>query len=152
MEGAREFTLSILKGLIESSREEYSMYMAACKKVNDSKLKQILKNYITQKEEYIKKLESEIKRLGGNQPNTALESNLNSDSLKYFAEDCDDNILNECVEKNKSTLNKYSTAINEDILWEVVPLIAKQYFDSKNMHNNLVYIYGKMHPTTINVV
>ncbi len=153
MEHAKEFTISILKDLINVCREEHSLFNTATEKLNDNNLKQTFQNCAKQKAAYINTLEKEIRRLGGTLDNDEVSKAWESISISYskfgFEEE---KILNECVTNDSIALNKYSDAMNEDILWEVIPLVAKQYFDSKNLHDKITYLCGRVQQQPINVL
>ncbi len=151
MENTREFTIAVLRELIQSCEEEESLFNRASKRITDPKLIQMLKNYSREKAEYIHKLESEIKRLGGKLDDC--NSDLISTEKTYdTTTDYDNNkILLECVNQDVMTLNRYSSAIKEEILWEVIPLVAKQYFESQNMHEKLMHSFGKYQQTQYHI-
>ncbi len=142
MERSREYTISVLKDLLSLCKEEKSLFNSAIEKIEDRKIKDNFINCANEKAEFICKIESEIKRLGG-----SLETLEETKSGEHFkpsnkiinAEQ--DSIVHYCLEKDNSILSRYSTAMNEDIMWEVVPLIAKQYFDSKNLHDRIMLTY-----------
>ena len=142
MERAREYTISVLKDLLNLCKEERSLFNSAIEKIEDNNIKENFFNCANEKSEFIFKIESEIKRLGGSIENAeeinAVAQNLPSNK-KFNAEQ--DKIVHYCLEKDNSILSRYSTAMNEDIMWEVVPLIAKQYFDSKNLHDRIMLTY-----------
>ncbi len=151
MEDTREFTIAVLKDLIQSCIEEQSLFNRASKKISDPKLLLTISNNSKEKANYISKLEREIKRLGGSlsyQDN--MEKNFNN-SNDTIADYDDDRILLECVNKDVMTLNMYSNAIKEEILWEVIPLVAKQYFESQSMHESLMRSFDKFQRTQFNI-
>ena len=46
-------------------------------------------------------------------------------------------------------LSRYSKAMNGEILWEVVPLVAKQYFASVNLHCRIMYSFKGNIPSSV---
>ncbi len=140
MEPAREYTITVLKELLNLCKEERSLFVSAIEKLEDNSVKQNFQNYIKEKTELICKTESEIKRLGGSLENlegiNSFNQNIPSDKKSNSEEDT---IVHYCLEKDDSILDRYSFAMNEDIMWEVVPFIAKQYFDSKNLHERILF-------------
>jgi uncharacterized protein (TIGR02284 family) len=141
MEHMREYTINILKDLLDACREEYILLNTASENIKNDTLKEIFGKYSQKKYEYAVKLECEIKRLGGdldNQKNPELKNpfqpGLNTDTGK---------LLRECVRRDSMAFKLYSSAIKEDILWEVIPLIAKQYFETKNIHDQIFNICNK---------
>ena len=139
MEYMREYTISVLNDLIDVCRDEYSLFNTAAKNIEDENLKPVFQKYICEKYEQIIKLESEVKRLGG----TLRDTILNVQSPQQDAFNNTPTILRECIKKDYAVINRYSSAIKEDILWEVIPLVAKQYFGSKSMHDQIFSIYKK---------
>ena len=152
MGNTREFTIDVLNELIQTCKEEQLLFNSASKRITDPKLIQTLKNYSKEKEKDINKLESEIKRLGGKLINLKSNSNYVDNSGDIKAEYDNDRILLECVNQDVMTLNRYSSAIKEEILWEVIPLVAKQYFESQNMHEKLMHSFSIPHQAQYNVV
>ncbi len=151
MDKTREFTIAVLKDLIQNCMEEQSLFNKASDKITDPNLIQTLRSYSKKKEGCINKLEMEIKRLGGD--SNGIKKVFDGDSiLKDIAADNDDDkILLECVNKDVMMLNRYSNAIKEEILWEVVPLVAKQYFESQNMHESLMRSFGNLRQVNYNI-
>ncbi len=145
MEHAREYTISVLKDLLNICREEQMLFNTAKEKINDILIKQTFQTCVNEKAENIHKLESEIKRLGGTLEYTGndFSSAINSSSYKKLDLE-GDNIVGDCITTDSLALKKYSNAMKEDILWEVVPLVAKQYFDSKDLHDKILFLCGKM--------
>ena len=142
MEHMREYTISVLKDLIDVCRDEYTLFKTASENILDESLRLAFKKYSHEKEEHIIKLEAEVRRLGGDLNKTEIQKTSN----QYIAKTAADTqqLLSECVRRDTIAVNLYSTAIREDILWEVIPLVAKQYFGSKNIHDQIYNIYNKV--------
>ncbi len=136
MENMRAYTISVLNDLIDVCRDEYSFFNKAAKKIEDEKLKNIFQKYASEKNKQLIKLETEVIRLGGN-----LRDKKNELKLQQSILNSQPNILRECLKKDDAVMDRYSNAINEDILWEVIPLVAKQYFNSKSIHDGIFTIY-----------
>ncbi len=137
MEYMRAYTISVLNDLIDVCQDEYTLFNKAAKKIEDDNLKQTFQKYASEKKLQIIKLESEVKRLGGCLRNKKKDPQFQHDLLNSTP-----SILQECIKEDDAVLNKFSSAINEDILWEVVPLVAKQYFTSKSIHERIFDIYN----------
>ena len=151
MENTREFTISVLKDLIQNCMEEQSLFKKASKRITDPKLLLTIKNYLEEKAISINKLKREIKRLGGNLNNLEGEPDTSDNSKDITTDYDDERILLECVNKDVMILDRYSNAIKEEILWEVIPLVAKQYFESQNMHENLMLSFGNYQHLQYNI-
>jgi hypothetical protein len=57
--------------------------------------------------------------------------------------------LAQCEKIDDIVLSKYSKAMNGDILWEVVPFVAKQYFASVNLHEKIIYLFKSDLPSAV---
>ncbi len=143
MEHMREYTIKILKDLIDACRDEYLLFNAASEKIQNDTLKETFKKYSQEKQEHFIKLECEVKRLGGDLNEPKNNYTVVYPILNIKAESDTKKLLRECVRKDAIAINMYSAAIKEDILWEVIPLVAKQYFGSKNIHDQIYNIFNK---------
>jgi uncharacterized protein (TIGR02284 family) len=148
MDNAREITLAILEDLINICKEEYSLFKSASSRISDPYLKSTLENCVEEKNRNIRKLETEVERLGGK-----FES-MSEQLSPYLVEEInsfndDKEILSKCEQIDDIVLSRYSNAMNGDILWEVVPLVAKQYFSSVNLHCRIIYSFKNDLPTSI---
>lgn len=138
MKEIKDFTINVLHDLIKISKDEYFLLELASRKSGDTKLKFLFANYAVEKKEHIIKLEAEVQRLGG-------YSETNKDDLEIsiefyessFFEENQNGIIAEFLKKDNLTILKYFDAIRKDIMWEVVPLVARQYFESKNLHDQI---------------
>jgi uncharacterized protein (TIGR02284 family) len=140
MENAREFTLSILADLINICKKEHSLFKSASNKTTNPYLKSTLDNCADEKDKNIHKLENELERLGGKFESK--DTQVPPDGIEEPDSFNDDKeILTKCEIMDDIVLNKYSKAMNGDILWEVVPLVAKQYFASVNLHCKIMYSF-----------
>ena len=139
MENAREVTLSILEDLINICKEENILFKTASDKITNPYLKNTLNNCADEKDRNIHSLETEIKRLGGKFDGKDIQ--ISQKILEKFGSFNDDiEILAQCEKIDDIVLSKYSKAMNGDILWEVVPFVAKQYFASVNLHEKIIYL------------
>ena len=148
MENAREVTLSVLEDLINICKEEHILFKTASNKVTDPYLRSTLDNCAEEKSSNIHKLESEMERLGG-KFNTGEELITKTVLEEFCSYTNDKEILSRCEELDDIVLSKYSKAMNGDILWEVVPLVAKQYFASVNLHCRIMYSFKSNHTSSV---
>jgi len=138
MKEIKDFTINVLRDLIKISKDEYFLFELASRKYNDAKLKSLFAAYAVEKKEHIIKLETEIRRLGG-------YSETNKDDLEIsiefyessFFEENQNGLILECLKKNDLMISRYFYAIRKNIMWEVVPLVAKQYFECKSLHDQI---------------
>jgi uncharacterized protein (TIGR02284 family) len=148
MEKAREATLSILGELINICKEEYALFKTASDKITNPYLRKTLDNCSEEKFSNIKKLAIEIQRLGGKSDGKDIE--ITQKVLEDFNSfNGDKEILSHCEKIDNIVLNKYSNAMNEDILWEVIPVVAKQYFASVNLHCRIMYSFKSELPHAV---
>ncbi len=143
MEHMREYTIKILKDLIEACRDECLLFNTASDNIQNENIKETFKKYAQEKQEHLIKLKCEVKRLGGDldEPNSNFIDK--RPILNINAENDPKMLLWECVRRDTLAINLYSSAMKEDILWEVIPLVAKQYFGSKNIHDQIYNIFNK---------
>ena len=143
MEYVREYTIKILKDLIDACRDEYLLFNAASEKIKNEILKEAFIKYSQEKQEHIIKLECEVKRLGGDLNEPKNKATIGTNILNIKQDTDTKKLLRECVRRDDFAISLYSSAIKEDILWEVIPLVAKQYFGSKNIHEQIYNIFNK---------
>jgi uncharacterized protein (TIGR02284 family) len=138
MKDVKKYTIEVLQELIETNKDEYLLFESASRKSEDAKLKSLFSAYAGKKEEYISNLEKEVIRLGGSceknkdNPDNAIEFYESTLFEKNW-----DNLVADCLKKDDLTIDRYFYAIRKNIMWEVVPLVAKQYFGSKSFHDEI---------------
>jgi uncharacterized protein (TIGR02284 family) len=138
MKDIKKYTIEVLQELIETNKDEYLLFESASRKSEDAELKSLFSAYSGKKGEYISNLEKEVIRLGGFCETNKYDS---ENSIEFynssFFEKNWDNLIADCLKKDDLTINKYFYAIRKNIMWEVVPLVAKQYFGSKSFHDQI---------------
>ncbi len=153
MKVVKDYTIAVLHDLIKTSKDEYFLLELASRKSSDAKLKSLFAVYAVEKKEHIIKLEAEIRRLGGN-------SETNKDDLEIsiefyessFFEESQNGIIAECLKKDNLTILRYFDAIRKNIMWEVIPLVAKQYFECKSLHDQIKNICLERSERSINKI
>lgn len=142
MNEIQSYTIEVLRELIKTNKEEYLLFKSASRRSGDTELKSLFAAYAVQKEESITNLENEVSRLGGN-PKAG--KNYEGISDGYYEssifEKNWEKLIADCLAKDELAMNKYFYAIRKNIMWEVVPLIAKQYFHAKSLHDLIRNIY-----------
>jgi len=148
MENTREMTLSVLEDLIKTCAVEKVLFKTVSDKTKDSYLKNTLDNCADEKDKNILKLKAEIERLGGKfeEKDFQISQKVLDDFGSYKDEK---ELISKCEKIDDMVLSKYSTAMNGNILWEVIPLVAKQYFASVNLHYRIVYLFKSNVTNTI---
>ncbi|MDR3627432.1 MAG: DUF2383 domain-containing protein [Ignavibacteriaceae bacterium] len=148
MENTREITLSVLEDLIDTCAMEHEIFRTVSDKTKDPYLKSTLNNCVDEKNKNILKLKAEIERLGGKFEEKGLQ--ISQKILEKFSSlKNDKEIIAQCEEIDDIVLNKYSMAMNGNILWEVIPLVAKQYFASISLHYKIVYSFKSSPLSTV---
>lgn len=124
MEFFRNNTIKVLKELIRNCKYAEELLRNSASEFDDPSLKKIFFYYADQNSGYIRKLNSEILRLGGSTEELQEENNyFNEDisSVKDRLKICENTV-------NNAVKNYKEISLREDILWEVIPVIAKQYY------------------------
>ncbi len=138
MKDVEKFTIEVLQELIKSNKDEYLLFESASGKSEDTELKYLFAAYARKKKEYISNLEKEVIRLGGSSETNKNDSvNLIQFYKSSLFDISWDNLIADCLKKDDLTINKYFYAIRKNIMWEVVPLVAKQYLGLKSFHDQI---------------
>ncbi|HZW39451.1 MAG: PA2169 family four-helix-bundle protein [Syntrophothermus sp.] len=133
-----ERTLEVLNNLAKNCIEAEESYRKAAENIHDENLKQIFIIHAYQKAEYIAKLKAEIKRLGGK----VLNFNYRNNDLElYNSDEHPTEILNTCENKEAKAIRNYEIAMNDDdLLWEVIPIVSRQYLETQESYNQIKYL------------
>lgn len=132
MEFFRENTIKVLKELIKNCKFAEHLLRHSAEEFEDEKLRKTFKYYADQNSDYANKLNSEIVRLGGNTEDfteITFYDNNNKDIKEHFKA-CETSV-------NNAVRSYKDISLREDILWEVVPVIAKQYYGEKEAHETI---------------
>jgi uncharacterized protein (TIGR02284 family) len=133
MESAREITLSILEDLINTCIMEHILFKTASGKITSPSIKTTLDHCVDEKNSQINKLKNEVTRLGGKfeEKDFQISQNILEEFDSFIS---DKEILTKCEKIDDIVLKKYSKAMDGNILSEVIPLVAKQYFATVSLH------------------
>ncbi|MDR3628103.1 MAG: PA2169 family four-helix-bundle protein [Ignavibacteriaceae bacterium] len=138
MKDDKKYTIAVLQDLIKTNKDEYLLFEVASRRSDDNELKSLLVDYTCEKEKYIVKLESEVLRLGGC---SAASKNDSENSIEFYKassfEENPNGLIEECLKKDDLALKRYFYAIRKNIMWEVIPIVAKQYFGSKSFYDQI---------------
>jgi uncharacterized protein (TIGR02284 family) len=131
-----ERTLEVLNSLVKNCIQTEESYRNAAEQIHDENLKQIFVIHAYQKAEYAAKLKAEIKRLGGtvNKENE-IDAIEHLETLEAVAD-----LINNCELKEARAVKNYEIAMNEDILWEVIPIVSRQYLETQESYNQIKYL------------
>jgi uncharacterized protein (TIGR02284 family) len=138
MEDDKKYTIEVLQDLIRTNKDEYLLFEVASRRSDDTELKSLLVDYTSEKGKYIIKLETEVVRLGGC---SDTNNNDSENSIEFYKassfEENPNGLIEECLKKDDLAIKRYFYAIRKNIMWEVVPIVAKQYFGSKNYYDQI---------------
>ena len=96
----------------------------------------LIKPLFKQKDIFIHKLMDEYKRIAN------IDYKLTETFTNHFAHFDQLDALSRCLEIEEKLINLYSATLNEDILWEVLPVIAKQLNFLQDSHKELAAFVG----------
>lgn len=151
MKNLRDYTVAVLQDLIKTNKDEYLLFEVASHKSEDAELKSLLVSYAGEIKECINKLETEVLRLGGCSDTNKNDSENSTGFYKpYSFEKNRGGLISECLKKDDLNLSRYFYAIRKNIMWEVVPLVAGQYFGLKCLHDQIRNIYLEKSEPLIN--
>lgn len=138
MKDITKFTINVLQDLITSCENDYLLLEIVSLKSEDKELKSLFSAYADETKMHKNKLVSELERLGGF---AELNKNDSEIPIEFFNSSefkaIDISMIEECLKKDDLMLKKYFNALRKNIMWEVVPVIAQQYFGSKNLHDQI---------------
>ncbi len=130
MDYIRSRTLNTLNELIKVLSKSNRSIQKTIQFISNPQLKNIFKDLLQERIKQSLKLKSEILRLGGiveeNREN--FEFNLETSSITS------DELIKYLIKENELVSKQYQTALNEDILWEVIPVISKQFFKTQELN------------------
>jgi hypothetical protein len=132
MEYFKENTIKVLKELVRNCKFAEGLLKHSAKDFDDESLRRIFLYYAEQNAGYIRKLNSEILRLGGSPDDVPEEEILVEDieTVKDRLKFCESGI-------NNAVKSYKDVSLREDILWEVVPVIAKQYYGEMEVQEKI---------------
>ncbi len=131
MDYIRSRTLKILNDLMKSVSKSNRSIQNTVQYISNAQLKNIFKDLLQERIKQSLKLKSEILRLGGKVEECSenLEFKLDAASINS------DELIKHFLQENELVSMQYKSALNEDILWEVIPVISKQFFKTEELNN-----------------
>ena len=142
MKDVKDYTIAVLHELLSTSKAEYSLLNITSRKLKEAELKSLFAAYAVEKKVHIIKLGREIGRLG---VSSEIVKDDSENLIEYFEssqiEKNQDLLIEECLRKDDLMILEYFNAMRKNIMWEVVPLIAHQYFRSKNFHDQIKNLF-----------
>ena len=133
MKSFKDNTIQGLKDIIKNCRHTEDILRNSAMDIDNNSLKNIFFYYADLNSSYIQKLQAEILRLGGK-----LED-LGSEILYYWGDKTEfkDKLII-CENSVNDAVNNYKEfSLREDILSEVVPVIAQQYYGEKEVQETI---------------
>jgi len=138
MKDITKYTITVLQDLIKTCEDDYLLLEIVSLKAVDNELKSLFSAYADETKRHLNKLVIEIKRLGGC---AELNKDDSESPIEFFNsskfKESDNGMIVECLKKDDLILRKYFYALRKNIMWEVVPIVAQQYFESKNLHDQI---------------
>ncbi|SRR5690606_24893266 len=136
-------TLSTLSNIIDHlnlSRELYGKILKT-----SPEYEELLLNLFKQKEYFLNKILNEYKRLSGK------EYLLNENRTYIFQPFSLTDAAYECLVVEEKLIDLYSDALNQDLLWEVYPLLARQRHMLKSAGKKLIEYINQFKENSINL-
>jgi len=144
----RKHAIGTLKGLVEICKDGQEGFKEAAENISNSEYKVVFQNYAQQRGMFASELESEIKRLGGDDDTSNLEGMWNDVAgaahrtwlnLKSAITSGDAKaILNECETGEDAAVRAYENALDDrEVPIEVSSLIRNQYAAVKEAHDRI---------------
>lgn len=135
IQDSKEKTISVLHNLLRACTTVQYLFKTAANEVDNKELKEVFTSFANQKQEYVEKLKKEIFRISGDEaisdgpdPDITFSSRNNTrDIIKKVEEN---------IEKN------YTSAMQEELLWEVIPVVARQLDGIKESRKVINKFYG----------
>jgi uncharacterized protein (TIGR02284 family) len=144
----RKHAIGTLKGLVEICKDGQEGFREAAENIRNSEYKVVFENYAQQRGMFASELESEIRRLGGDEDSSNLEGVWNDIvgaahrtwiNLKSAISSGDAKaILNECETGEDAAVKAYQKALEDrEVSMEVSTLIRNQYAAVKEAHDRI---------------
>jgi uncharacterized protein (TIGR02284 family) len=146
--GSSKEIVNILKGLLEICREGEAGYHTAAKNIHEPEYKSLLENYSLQRARFAGELESEIRKLGGDEDDKTARRvildaagavhrswmNLRS-AINHGKADV---ILNECETGEDAALKAYRNVLTENrFTAEIATIVRVQYQAIQEAHDRV---------------
>lgn len=131
MDYIRNRTLKILNDLMKTVSKSNKSIQNTIQHISNTQLKNVFKDLLQERIKQSLKLKSEILRLGGKVDESSENFDFNLDSSKIN----NDELIKYFIQENELVSKQYQSALHEDILWEVIPVISKQFFKTKELNS-----------------
>jgi uncharacterized protein (TIGR02284 family) len=134
-------TITELNGLITTCRDGELGYVTAAADVRNTELQTIFKSYAAQRGRFVRDLQAEVKRLGGNPEDTGsvggtllcgwmdVKSALTGDSVRP--------IIATCETGEEAAVAAFAWVVNLDVSGKTRSLVEKQWKSAKETHARL---------------
>jgi hypothetical protein len=142
MESFKDNTIRGLKDIIKNCQHTEDILRNSAMDSDNNSLKKIFNYYADLNSSYIKKLKTEILRIGGNIEDLSMEKFDCWEDKTDFKDK-----LKICETSVNDAVNNYKKfSLREDILSEVVPVISQQYFGEKEAQETIKNISNTVLP------
>jgi uncharacterized protein (TIGR02284 family) len=131
--------ISILNGLIETSKDGEEGFRTAAEKVKDPSLKATFAKYSTQRATFARELQSAVSGLGGDPATSGhVVASLHRGWINLkeaLAKDEDTAIVNECEAGEDAAMKNYRDALAKPLPASVSQLVQQQFAGVQAAHN-----------------
>jgi uncharacterized protein (TIGR02284 family) len=133
--------ISTLNNLIETSRDGENGFRSAAEGVNRSDLKNLFTNYSQQRSEFVRELQQEVRRLGGDpEKSGSVAGSLHRGwiNIKSAVTGKDDGaVISEAERGEDSAVANYKEALEQNLPPTVQSLVQRQYTEIKAAHDRI---------------
>jgi uncharacterized protein (TIGR02284 family) len=127
----QEEVIAKLNGLIETCKDGQEGFQTAAEGVNKLEYKNLLKEYSSQRAQFVGELQAEVRRLGGGPAQSGtVGAALHRGwiNIKSVVTGKDENaILAECERGEESAIGIYEETLKEGLTSDVAPVVERQY-------------------------
>lgn len=139
--------VTILKDLMEVSKDGEQGYKDASDDIKDKELSVMLFDYSVQRGEFVNNLRELIQNLGGE---TELSGSIMGIihrrwmDIRFSVAGSDpSSVLSECLRGERSALKRYETHLGQDIPDNIRPILSQEHYIMKNNYDNISKLLEK---------
>lgn len=146
MNTADEKVILRLYGLIDAIFESYRIFYSAHEKISDHALRTQFVLLANQRSEYIRELNSEIIKLGGDVTRSSKILNIINKEwntpVSFYSNDNPDPILKEIDAHEDKLQNTYKNALNSGFPLSIMNIVSQQYENLISAQENIKKLRG----------
>jgi uncharacterized protein (TIGR02284 family) len=137
--------ISILHNLIQSCTRAYEVFRTAAESVQNSEFRRLFNIFSQQRAQFIKELQSEVHRLGGeagegSDTMSGIDNTVpfrSSTTAKQAGVRDEATIVTECQREEEMAVNDYQEALKSDLPLDVQYVVKRQYMDIKDAYDRI---------------